>query len=58
MAPPNEHNTIHTCMLMALEQAKESKSKTIFITFDLLLYMKLLDIVLSGPPYSEISRID
>jgi len=57
MAPPNDINTIYTSMKLAIDHIKDINLKTILITFDLPLYMKSLNIVLSSSKDSNIKSI-
>lgn len=57
MAPPQENDTVYTSLLMAINEGDKIKLKTIFVTFDLPLFMKAVSIVLSVPPHSPLQRI-
>ena len=57
MSPPSDLDTINTCLRMALEDAEKLNLKTVFVTFDLPLYMKAIDIILSAPHDSSLKKI-
>lgn len=54
MAPPSELETINTALLMAANDCDNSK---VFVTFDLPLYMKAMQLTLSAPPESPLQKI-
>ena len=57
MAPPSDNDTIYTSLMMAVNEGDKINLKTIFVTFDLPLFMKAVSIVLSALPYSPLQRV-
>ena len=55
--PPSNEETIFTALRLAAAHAKNLGFKFTFVTFDLPLYMKALQILLSVPPESELSCV-
>lgn len=43
-APASDYDTLFTALIMAAEKCKALKQKTCFVTYDLPLYMKIIDI--------------
>lgn len=57
MAPPSDRDTVYTALMMAYNKGREIGLHTIFVTFDLPLYMKALEITLSSTPSSPLQNI-
>jgi hypothetical protein len=57
MSPPTDDETIYTSLTMAINEADKINLKTVFVTFDLPLFMKAVNIVLSAPTDSSLKRI-
>ena len=57
MAPPSDIETIYTCLKMATEEADKINVHTVLATFDLPLFIKATELVLSDGPGGELHRI-